>query len=177
MTMKKLHLCAGGTRIEGFESHDLDMDIRKPLPFPDNSVNFICTEHGLEHTAPREGWSFLEECNRILVSGGVVRIAIPDPVRMWHHANARYFEAVRKGGFGDGSRKDAIKATFFAHGHQAVWTQDLLCVVMQAIGFDVDISYPGWSPHPELRNVEQHGKTVGEDINEMETTVVEGIKR
>lgn len=174
--MKKLHLCCGGHKLEGFENHDAEMDIRERLPFPNASVNYVFCEHGLEHISPRDGWGFLEECYRILVPGGAVRIAVPDPVRMWNHIDRKYCESVRRGGYGDGTRTDAIKATFMCHGHQAVWTQDLLCVVMQAIGFNADVSYPGWSPHPELRGVEQHGKTVGDDINDMETTVVEGSK-
>ena len=35
----------------------------------------------------------------------------------------------------------------------------------------------GESQHPELCNLEGHGKVVGEDVNEFETSVVEAIKR
>jgi len=76
-------------------SPDLRLDLREPLPFADASVAEIYTEHFFEHldyasvadsTAwhldppgdPSEALSFLRECLRVLVPGGVLDIVVPD---------------------------------------------------------------------------------------------------
>ena len=54
-------------------------DCRKKLPFEDNSVRGIFTEHFIEHLDYTEEIpSFLSECRRVLEPGGVLRIIVPD---------------------------------------------------------------------------------------------------
>jgi predicted SAM-dependent methyltransferase len=54
-------------------------DCRKDLPFSDNSVRFVFTEHFLEHIDYTEELPlFLSECCRVLQPGGVIRIVVPD---------------------------------------------------------------------------------------------------
>lgn len=54
-------------------------DCRQSLPFPDNSVKEIFTEHFFEHiNYVEEVPCFLSECHRFLQPGGVIRIIIPD---------------------------------------------------------------------------------------------------
>ena len=54
-------------------------DCRKSLPFDDDSVEVIFSEHVLEHFEyPAQSSTFLRECHRCLVKGGVVRIVVPD---------------------------------------------------------------------------------------------------
>ena len=57
---------------------DLPWDLRMPLPFPKNSVDFIYNEHFLEHLSVEEALRSLKDFRRILKLGGVVRIAMPD---------------------------------------------------------------------------------------------------
>jgi SAM-dependent methyltransferase len=50
--------------------------IRAGLPFPDESIGSIITHHCLEHIG--HGFEFLmEECHRVLVVGGVMRVIVP----------------------------------------------------------------------------------------------------
>ncbi len=57
-------------------------DCRKALPFPDNSVAAIFSEHFFEHIDYTEEVPyFLAECHRVLQPGGVVRIIVPDAGR------------------------------------------------------------------------------------------------
>ena len=175
--MKKLHFGCGGRNLEGWENYDIEVDIRKPLPFPDGCASRIFAEHVLEHVTHREAWGFLEECRRVLAPEGVVRIAIPDLYRMFFGMTEAYQQAVRKDVGGDGSEKAAIRAAIFEHGHQAAWTGDLLVVFMEAIGFDASGVEIGVSSHSDLSGIEQHGKAVGEEISRVETSVVEGVKR
>ncbi len=54
-------------------------DCRKNLPFSDDSVKFIFTEHFFEHIDYTEEVPlFLSECWRVLEPGGVIRIVVPD---------------------------------------------------------------------------------------------------
>jgi predicted SAM-dependent methyltransferase len=54
-------------------------DCRKSLPFPDESVRAIFSEHFLEHIDYTEEVPyFLMECHRVLKKGGVLRLILPD---------------------------------------------------------------------------------------------------
>jgi predicted SAM-dependent methyltransferase len=74
---------------------DLRLDLREPLPFPDNSVGYIYAEHFFEHLnyaelsdsagwegegpgRPSEAMAFLRECRRVLAPGGILDIVVPD---------------------------------------------------------------------------------------------------
>jgi len=53
-------------------------DIRKPLPYPDNSFDAVYCSHVLEHLDPRLGANFVRELYRVCRQGGVCRIVVPD---------------------------------------------------------------------------------------------------
>jgi predicted SAM-dependent methyltransferase len=53
-------------------------DVTTGLPLPDRSVDVLYTSHMLEHLDQEEAVNFLREARRILRSGGVIRIAVPD---------------------------------------------------------------------------------------------------
>lgn len=48
-------------------------DARQPLPYTDNSVSFIFSEHFIEHLNETEALNFFKECYRVLEPGGVIR--------------------------------------------------------------------------------------------------------
>lgn len=90
---------AGWVNVDLFkETADLRLDLREPLPFPDNSVAFIYSEHVFEHLAypcihdsmgwsleapgaPSEAMQLLRESRRVLVPGGVFSVGVPDGER------------------------------------------------------------------------------------------------
>lgn len=53
-------------------------DIRKPLPFQDGSADAVYASHVLEHLYPEQGQQLVREAFRVLASGGIVRIIVPD---------------------------------------------------------------------------------------------------
>ncbi|MFI5329548.1 MAG: class I SAM-dependent methyltransferase [Desulfobaccales bacterium] len=53
-------------------------DIRKPLPFEDNSFAGIYASHLLEHLYLDKAKALLKECYRVLEPRGVLRIVVPD---------------------------------------------------------------------------------------------------
>lgn len=85
----KLHIGCGTDYKDGWvnidnnsdnniERLDLNWDLRHPLPFKDDSVDFIFNEHFIEHLTVEEGQSAIKDFMRILKSGGVLRMATPD---------------------------------------------------------------------------------------------------
>lgn len=57
-------------------------DLRRPLPFGDESVDAIYSSHALEHLYMDDTCSLLRECHRVLRPGAVVRLALPDAAQL-----------------------------------------------------------------------------------------------
>ncbi len=53
-------------------------DATKHIPLPDNSVDVVYSSHMVEHLSKAQALSFFKEAKRVLVSGGVLRIVVPD---------------------------------------------------------------------------------------------------
>jgi predicted SAM-dependent methyltransferase len=53
-------------------------DIRKPLPFETGQVDVCYASHVLEHLPRSEASYLLRECHRVLIRGGMIRLAVPD---------------------------------------------------------------------------------------------------
>lgn len=56
----------------------LPVDINKGLPFSADSITVCYSSHLLEHLDKEGARHFLAECMRVLKSGGVIRLAVPD---------------------------------------------------------------------------------------------------
>ncbi len=54
------------------------MDMTRPFPFGDNSVDVIYSSHTFEHLTYEQGRFAFGECVRILKPGGIIRIVVPD---------------------------------------------------------------------------------------------------
>lgn len=53
-------------------------DVTKGLPLSDGSVDVLYSSHMLEHLDREEASLFLKEARRVLCSGGIIRLAVPD---------------------------------------------------------------------------------------------------
>ena len=53
-------------------------DLNKGLPFPSDSLDVCYSSHVLEHLKKTEATFFLEEQKRVLKSGGIIRVVVPD---------------------------------------------------------------------------------------------------
>jgi len=53
-------------------------DLRKGLPYADNSYDAVYTSHVLEHLSPADARSSLREQFRVLKRGGIIRVVVPD---------------------------------------------------------------------------------------------------
>ena len=53
-------------------------DVKKGLPFADQSASFIYSSHTFEHFTWEESLAVAKECFRVLRPGGLLRIVVPD---------------------------------------------------------------------------------------------------
>jgi predicted SAM-dependent methyltransferase len=67
-------------------------DVQKALPFSDGSFDVVYHSHVLEHLSKRDAPALLSECRRVLKSGGVIRVVLPDLERIAQ----LYVEALRQ---------------------------------------------------------------------------------
>jgi predicted SAM-dependent methyltransferase len=54
------------------------LDLRNPLPFPDNSFQAVYSSHVLEHLYRNEALNLLKEIYRVCCEGAIVRMVVPD---------------------------------------------------------------------------------------------------
>ena len=174
--MIKINFGCGNNRLEGWQNHDLDIDISKPLPFPNNYADFILAEHCIEHITHAEALDFFKECHRILKVGGVFRVCIPDIERIYYGASVDYCRFISKKGWGENSKRGAVEAIVKCHGHQSIWNCKILDIYFAVYGFSTVILPSYKSCYVEMNNIDGHGKEIGEEFNLVETTVIEGIK-
>ena len=75
----KLNIGAGDTVVDGFKPIDRKLGSEAyPLDYADGSVEEIRASHILEHFPQGDTVSVLREWGRVLQSGGVLRVAVPD---------------------------------------------------------------------------------------------------
>jgi predicted SAM-dependent methyltransferase len=81
----KLHLGCGPVKLAGWNNIDLDSpaadlhwDLTTPLPFPDESIDAIYSEHFIEHITREDAVAFLARCRRLLKPGATMRVTTPD---------------------------------------------------------------------------------------------------
>ena len=117
---------------------------------------------------PQDAWNFIVECRRVLKPGGVLRLCFPDIKRILTAESDAFDRLCQQNGWGDGTREGSVRATLFCHGHLGAWTVESLATLLEAAEFEVSECRPGQSIHPELQGVDQHWKTVGSEIHEIE---------
>jgi predicted SAM-dependent methyltransferase len=68
----------GWITIDMAKNCDIFWDLRKGLPFPDESLQRIYSSHFFEHLSYKETQQFLVECKRALIPGGNFSICVPN---------------------------------------------------------------------------------------------------
>lgn len=176
MEMIKVQFGCGGNILPGWNNHDAEVDIRHRLPYEDDSVDLIFCEHCIEHITQHEAIRFLEECRRILKPGGHVRIVFPDIARVARYAGDGYHQFIQQTFGGPGGLRGSLLALAFFHGHQALWDVYTMATAFVAAGFAPDNVLLSGKMHPGFKDAAGHWKVVKEEINEVESAAVEGIK-
>ncbi len=185
----KVQFGSSGNLMEGWLNlQESNGDITKPLPFKNDSVDFIFIEHVLEHVTPLQGFRFLKEAHRVLKPKGVIRVIVPDVKKIYLEYTQDYLNFV------DGSMdqwwaaanagtpkhpcdaKTAVETILSCHGHKAAYDEDLLYVFVSAAGLDAHLPEYGKSRYPELNGIDFHWNYMGLERCKLESVVCEGIK-
>lgn len=123
---------------------DVYMDLSKPLPLPDNSIDFVFSEEVIEHLERDAGRRMLAECLRVLRPGGRLRLTTPS---LEHFA--RRAVTTRAG-------IEEINAIFYGHGHRFIYGEAALCDALREAGF-VDVTRSSYrDPNSELGTFDTH---------------------
>jgi predicted SAM-dependent methyltransferase len=159
-----LCLGSGAAPIDGWINIDLcrpaDMilDLRFGLPFVDSTVDFIYSEHLVEHLGLNEGIRLLNECRRILKPDGVLRFATPDlaDVIKDYPENWRRHDWVNRPEYAwidSGARM--VNVAFRYWNHRYLYDYRELALRLGQAGFQcVERRTVGSSKYPKLCNLE-----------------------
>ena len=144
----KLHLACGPNIVKGWENIDIldgkgikKHDLRKRLPYKDNSVDAIFHEHFIEHLTKPEAETFLRDCRRVLKEGAAMRIGWPDLKRLinaYTLKKSRYMQYVLP--FLENHRygkdwDEAFSDLLFDWEHRYAYTAKHLVKVLESAGF------------------------------------------
>ncbi len=194
--VKKLHLGCGTIVMNGWLNTDLNprsgdiafLDIEEPLPFPNDSFEYIYSEHLIEHIALEKAIFHLAECRRVLKKGGKLRIATPNLlflIKYFVHSGKsaveeKYLKKIIDEYYPQlGFHHEAILINhFFRHwGHKFIFDPTTLSWALQSAGFsEVRETQIYISDDPNLRGLERHGEAISREFNELQTMVFEAVK-
>ena len=187
-----LHLGASDKILSGWLNSDLEptnnnmyLDATKRFPFADASLDFVFSEHFIEHIDRPDGERCMREIYRCLKPGGVMRVASPNLSRYvdLFRANLepREIEYLRR--FQEKFHLSAISPCLalnhlvYNWGHRFLYDESELVSLIRSAGFRaVSPTAVGKSDYPQLSQIEQHGKFYGDEMNEFETMVYEATK-
>jgi predicted SAM-dependent methyltransferase len=189
-----LHIGCGPHHLYGWLNTDvvtsndaLYLDATQPLPFPENTFSFIFSEHMLEHIPIDAAQVFMQECNRVLKPGGVLRLATPDMAflfALWEgkdpSTSARYFSNAARHFVKYprlANKCTTINNFFYNWGHCFIYDQETITHVMRLSNFQrIQRVEVGESDNTALQRLERHGLSISDEFNKLETMVMEGTK-
>lgn len=120
-------------------SCDIFWDLRKGIPFPDESIAKIYSSHLFEHLTFRESQALLDECLRVLIPGGIFSICVPN-ARIYIEAylnpetklDNKYFFNHRPA-YNQTTRIDFINYTAYMNGgHKYMFDEENLIHILKA---------------------------------------------
>jgi predicted SAM-dependent methyltransferase len=135
----RIHIACGHVYKHGWTNIDLvpvkvdiPWNLKRGIPFADETVSAVFHEHFLEHVPFEIGFTVTQECRRVLRPGGVLRIGVPD---------AGACLASYAGLAGDDWARSAptpmiaVLRLFYEHGHVAMYDAQTLVALCLAAGF------------------------------------------
>jgi predicted SAM-dependent methyltransferase len=189
----KLHIGCGGNYLKGWFNTDLfpnarrtKLDSTKTFPYPDNTFDYIFTEHMIEHVPYAAGQVMLRECYRVLKPGGILRLITPDVKFLMSLYNDRekqinkdYIKWNSELFFKDGSPHTAtsvINNFYRDWGHRYIYDIPTMRDAMTKAGFsEIKEGKLNQSEHPEIAGLE-HDQRMPAGFLELESMVIEAKK-
>lgn len=114
---------------------DVRADVRKGLPYADNSVDFIYSEHFIEHLSADAARSFFKECHRTLKQGGVVRTATIDLQYIVERYAADWSDQTWLRDYHMETAGQMLNAVFYLWKHRFIYDEETLRKSLEQGGF------------------------------------------
>jgi predicted SAM-dependent methyltransferase len=184
-----LHIGAGPMRLPGWLNSDLiagdiQLDVARRFPLPDESFAYAFGEHLIEHLPQETGELMISELHRVLRPGGVLRLTTPDLkkiIAIYEDRNPDVSRAEYSQYLGRLTAKhydqpcEVFNDYLRLWGHRYVYDEQDLRARLLAVGFSEVIRVePGESEHERLRGVERHGTE--EWVNRAEAMCLEATR-
>lgn len=142
------HYQPGWINIDYEDNGDINFNFCKDsiLPFENNSIDGVFSEHFLEHVDFETGYHFLEEAFRVLKVGGVLRTCCPDLGFLLDGLNEEKFLRMKEmfiavGDFNklpeDILNAEVVNWMFYGHGHRFIYDYETLSSQIKKAGFSV----------------------------------------
>jgi len=88
-SVRSLQVGAGPHNLPGWLNSDIEpmrdqiyLDVTQPFPFRDETFRYVYAEQLIEHLPYEQAVFFLKESRRVLMSGGKIRLATPNLLRL-----------------------------------------------------------------------------------------------
>ncbi|MBN8560364.1 MAG: methyltransferase domain-containing protein [Leptolyngbya sp. UWPOB_LEPTO1] len=145
--MNRLEIGCGTSRKPGFVTTDINrtadypFDLRIGLPFPDHSIDFIYSEHVLEHLNWRDLIALLQDCRRVLKPNGILSVVVPNArIYLNAYASSEHFDhkafCSHPCGLLYKSKIDYVNYIFYMDGyHRYMFDEDNMIAVLREAGF------------------------------------------
>ena len=132
---------------DGFATSDLSFkvdypyDLRLGLPFPNESVDLIYSEHVLEHFSHEDLIFLLKDCCRVLKPSGTFSVAVPNTkIYLDAYLNPNEFDYTKYCSYDFGlsykSKIDYVNYIFYMGGeHRYMFDEDNILLILKDVGF------------------------------------------
>lgn len=158
----KLHLACGPNILDGWSNIDLNrdekiirLDLTKLLPIANDSIQYIFSEHFIEHITRVEALSLLKECYRVMKKNAVIRITTPNLQKLITEYNSGKLNEWKNVGWLPSTSCKMMNEGMRLWGHQFVYDEDELKLLLQEAGFEnIKLVALGKSEHKELEQLE-----------------------
>ena len=189
--ISKLHIGSGknyklgwlNCDISPFSTNVIYTDVTKKFPFKDNSLDYIYSEHMIEHISYKDGLLMLKECYRILKPNGIIRITTPDLfilIDILKNDQNKYNDYINwshdENNLVDKNSIEVFNNFFQSWGHKFIYSKDFMKSNLDKIGFkNLEFFHVGESTHENLKNLENINR-LPKNFLQIESFTVEGNK-
>jgi len=112
-------------------------DLTNGIPYQNDTVDLIVSNHLLEHLSRKDGKQLLDECYRVLKKDGVIRINVPDGKKLTNDyidGDIMEYKFINTGVEKAHDEAEAFHEILMA-GHKTVYDKKSLKKMMEEAGF------------------------------------------